>query len=79
MIKIVQFGEGNFLRTFVDLYFDTLNKDMDTNYDNNTSNKQGAYVLDFFVIFLEFVSGAKFFANDYNDARKRVYYAVDGV
>lgn len=25
MIKIVQFGEGNFLRTFVDLYFDTLN------------------------------------------------------
>ena len=27
MIKIVQFGEGNFLRTFVDLYFDTLNKE----------------------------------------------------
>ncbi|MBQ8426962.1 MAG: tagaturonate reductase, partial [Clostridia bacterium] len=26
MVKIVQFGEGNFLRTFVDLYFDTLNK-----------------------------------------------------
>lgn len=26
MIKIVQFGEGNFLRTFVDAYFDTLNK-----------------------------------------------------
>ena len=25
MIKIVQFGEGNFLRTFVDLYFNTLN------------------------------------------------------
>ena len=25
MIKIVQFGEGNFLRTFVDLYFETLN------------------------------------------------------
>ena len=25
MIKIVQFGEGNFLRTFVDAYFDTLN------------------------------------------------------
>lgn len=24
MIKIVQFGEGNFLRTFVDAYFDTL-------------------------------------------------------
>ena len=27
MIKIAQFGEGNFLRTFVDLYFDTLNKE----------------------------------------------------
>lgn len=27
MIKILQFGEGNFLRTFVDLYFDTLNKE----------------------------------------------------
>lgn len=27
MIKAVQFGEGNFLRTFVDLYFDTLNKE----------------------------------------------------
>ena len=26
MIKILQFGEGNFLRTFVDAYFDTLNK-----------------------------------------------------
>ncbi len=26
MIKIVQYGEGNFLRTFVDVYFDTLNK-----------------------------------------------------
>ena len=26
MTKIVQFGEGNFLRTFVDMYFDTLNK-----------------------------------------------------
>lgn len=26
MIKIMQFGEGNFLRTFVDVYFDTLNK-----------------------------------------------------
>ena len=25
--KISQFGEGNFLRTFVDLYFDTLNKE----------------------------------------------------
>lgn len=27
MVKILQFGEGNFLRTFVDLYFDTLNKE----------------------------------------------------
>ncbi len=27
MIKVVQFGEGNFLRTFVDSYFDALNKD----------------------------------------------------
>ncbi len=27
MVKAVQFGEGNFLRTFVDLYFDTLNKE----------------------------------------------------
>ena len=27
MIKIVQFGEGNFLRTFADYYFDTLNKE----------------------------------------------------
>ncbi len=27
MIKIAQFGEGGFLRTFVDLYFDTLNKE----------------------------------------------------
>ena len=27
MVKIVQFGEGNFLRTFVDAYFDTLNEE----------------------------------------------------
>lgn len=26
MVKIMQYGEGNFLRTFVDVYFDTLNK-----------------------------------------------------
>ena len=26
MIKVLQYGEGNFLRTFVDVYFDTLNK-----------------------------------------------------
>ena len=33
MIKVVQFGEGNFLRTFVDAYFDTLNKSGDGNYE----------------------------------------------
>ncbi len=27
MVKVLQYGEGNFLRTFVDAYFDTLNKD----------------------------------------------------
>ena len=27
MVKVLQFGEGNFLRTFVDVYFDTLNKE----------------------------------------------------
>lgn len=27
MIKVLQFGEGNFLRTFVDAYFDTLSKE----------------------------------------------------
>lgn len=27
MIRILQFGEGNFLRTFVDAYFDTLNRE----------------------------------------------------
>ena len=27
MIKVLQYGEGNFLRTFADLYFDTLNKE----------------------------------------------------
>lgn len=27
MIKVIQFGEGNFLRTFVDAYFDALNKE----------------------------------------------------
>ena len=27
MTKIIQFGEGNFLRTFVDLYFETLNQE----------------------------------------------------
>ena len=27
MIKVLQFGEGNFLRTFADAYFDTLNRE----------------------------------------------------
>ncbi|MCI6443901.1 MAG: tagaturonate reductase, partial [Clostridia bacterium] len=27
MIKVLQFGEGNFLRTFADAYFDTLSKE----------------------------------------------------
>ena len=27
MIKIVQYGEGNFLRCFADAYFDTLNEE----------------------------------------------------
>ena len=34
MTKIVQFGEGNFLRTFVDAYFDTLNEE-GGNYEVN--------------------------------------------
>lgn len=34
MIKVLQYGEGNFLRTFVDVYFDTLNK-----------NGQGVYAV----------------------------------
>ena len=34
MIKVLQYGEGNFLRTFVDVYFDTLNK-----------NGQGTYAV----------------------------------
>ena len=33
MIKIVQFGEGNFLRTFVDAYFDCLNKTYNKDYE----------------------------------------------
>lgn len=35
MIKILQYGEGNFLRTFVDVYFDTLNKSGKGNYAVN--------------------------------------------
>lgn len=27
MVKVIQFGEGNFLRTFADYYFDTLNRE----------------------------------------------------
>ena len=34
MVKILQYGEGNFLRTFVDAYFDALNKE-----------SQGAYAV----------------------------------
>ena len=34
MIEILQYGEGNFLRTFVDVYFDALNK-----------NEQGRYAV----------------------------------
>ena len=33
MIKIAQFGEGNFLRTFVDAYFDNLNKTTNNKYE----------------------------------------------
>lgn len=33
MIKIAQFGEGNFLRTFVDAYFDNLNKNTNREYE----------------------------------------------
>ncbi len=32
MIKVIQFGEGNFLRTFVDAYFDALNKETNQKY-----------------------------------------------
>ena len=35
MIKIIQYGEGNFLRSFVDLYFDTLNKEGEEEYRVN--------------------------------------------
>ena len=33
MIKIAQFGEGNFLRTFADVYFDNLNKTTNEQYE----------------------------------------------
>lgn len=35
MIKILQYGEGNFLRTFVDAYFDHLNKNEGGRYEVN--------------------------------------------
>ena len=35
MIKVLQYGEGNFLRTFVDVYFDTLNKNGQGMYEVN--------------------------------------------
>ena len=35
MIKILQYGEGIFLRTFVDVYFDTLNKNGQDKYAVN--------------------------------------------
>ena len=35
MVKILQYGEGNFLRTFVDVYFDTLNKNGQGRYAVN--------------------------------------------
>ena len=35
MVKILQYGEGNFLRTFVDVYFDTLNKNGQGMYEVN--------------------------------------------
>ncbi len=33
MYKVVQFGEGNFLRTFADIYFDRLNKENCSQYE----------------------------------------------
>lgn len=33
MNKIIQFGEGNFLRSFADLFFDTLNKEFKNEYE----------------------------------------------
>ena len=35
MVKILQYGEGNFLRTFVDVYFDALNKSGQGKYSVN--------------------------------------------
>ena len=33
MIRVAQFGEGNFLRTFADVYFDNLNKNSNRQYE----------------------------------------------
>ena len=39
MIKIAQFGEGNFLRTFVDYYFENLNlENGKKDYDENKNS-----------------------------------------
>lgn len=35
MVKVLQYGEGNFLRTFVDVYFDTLTKEGVGEYEVN--------------------------------------------
>lgn len=35
MVKVLQYGEGNFLRTFVDVYFDALNKNGLGRYEVN--------------------------------------------
>ena len=35
MVKVLQYGEGNFLRTFVDVYFDALNKNDGGRYEVN--------------------------------------------
>ena len=36
-------------------------------------------MLDFFVVFTKFFTGAEFFANYYDDTRKRINQAVDGI
>ena len=44
MIKVLQYGEGNFLRTFVDVYFDTLNKNGQGRYAVNIFAKAKTFV-----------------------------------
>ena len=41
MIKILQYGEGNFLRTFVDAYFDCLNKEAGEAFPGKTIEFEG--------------------------------------